>query len=106
MARSGAMREIGTIKRPAKKPSDGGREGEPEVICQDWFFGFAKSSGREMNVALQIVPLATHVLEGWDCGKPVSSKDYVEWNGVRLNVEFVDDKHPPKLSLTCIEQAQ
>ena len=103
--RSPGRTEVGTIIRPTKYPADAGREGQPEIICDGWLFGFAKTGGREMNVALQMTPLATSVLIGWDCGKPVSAKDYVEWNGKRLNVEFVDDKHPPELILTCIEQA-
>jgi hypothetical protein len=103
--KAGDMREVGTIKRPTKNPRDGGREGQPETICQDWPFGFASSMGREMVVALQVVPMATHVLTGWDVGRQVSNKDYVEWNGRRLNIEFVDDKHPPNLMLTCVEQA-
>lgn len=99
------IKEFGTIKRPAKSPADGGREGQPELVCKDWPFGFAKSTGREMVVAMQIVPLATHVLIGRDVGRQVSAKDYVEWSGRRLNVEFVDDKYPPHLSLVCVEQA-
>lgn len=100
------MREVGTIKRPVKNPNDGGREGTPQVICIDWPFGFARSDGREMNVGLQMVALATHVLVGREVGQKVSTKDYVDWNGTRFNIEFVDDKHPPDLMLTCIEQQQ
>ena len=104
MAEKQRIDQSGAIKRPTKNPSDGGREGEPEIVCPGWPFGFAKSMGREMVVALQVVPMATHVLAGWDTGRPVTPKDYVEWNGKRLNIEFVDDKHPPQLTLVCVEQ--
>src|SRR5688572_16641613 len=105
MADQQRISEAGSILRPTKNPADGGREGQPEIVCQDWPFGFVKSTGREMNVALQLVPLATHVLSGWGIGRQISAKDYVLWNGRRLNVESVDDKHPPKLTLVCVEQA-
>lgn len=103
--RPGGFRESGAILRPTKNPADGGREGQPEIVCPEWPFGFVESKAREMVVALQIVPLATHVLSGWDAGQPVRQTDYVLWSGRRLNIESVDDKHPPKLTLICVEQA-
>jgi hypothetical protein len=106
MKRIGELRYVATIKRPTKNPSDGGRVGQPETIVPIWRCSRETPRGAQAVVAQQIVPLLTHVCEGWSTGKKVSHKDYLEIEGRRFNIEFIDDSKPGWLRLLCVEEGQ
>lgn len=106
--RAGDCRYVGKILRPTKSPSDAGREGKPEVVVKEWPFANVERRGSEMNVALQMVPMVTHILKGWRTEADVKAKDYIDWDGRRLNIEFADPHQEDDrvLMLVCVEQAQ
>lgn len=104
--RIGALRYVATIERPAKSPADGGRVGLPETIVPVWRCSRETPRGTEAIVAQQVVPMLTHVLEGWNPGETVSHRDYVKIEGRLFNIEFIDDSEPGWLRLLCVERGQ
>lgn len=94
------------IKRPSKAPSAGGREGMPDMVIPEWPCSIVSSGGREVVIAQQVNPLITHVAIGINPGKEITAQDYLEVDGRRLNVDFVDRtaNYGAKIKIRCIEQ--
>lgn len=100
------MAYFADILRPTKSPTDGGREGKPEVLGSKWPCSVVSGGGREVVIAQQISPLVTHVVKGMHPGCNITPLDYLIVDGKRLDVEFVDAtaNYGAVVTLRCIEK--
>ena len=101
------MRHRVTVMRPTGAQEEhGALEGQPQTLIADVPCSITFLTGREAEVARQLVPSATHRVEMYgDPAKPLQYADWLKMGSKRFEVASINDKklNGIELELLCVE---